>query len=186
MCAPSFSATSRAQAGTLECSPHNTLPIFSATLHGTHLDVRKSECMKPPLQPVLSKHILSIILTNWLIFNIKFIYRKYYKYLHDQSSLANSVDPVFWVSTNEKVEMKNVAVELTLITHLKFDLQVEGSFAEKFIWRLFIQQQLGYQTLLTVSGDTNSTTKYLYSTTPSLVGSFHASRKFKYPFKIVK
>ena len=49
------------QAGTVECPPHNTLPTFSATLRGTHLDVRKSECRKPSLQLVLSKHILSII-----------------------------------------------------------------------------------------------------------------------------
>ena len=86
----------------------------------------------------------------------------------------------------KRPKRKNVAVELNLITHLKFDLQVGGSFAENFIWPLFIQQQLGYQKLLTVSEDTNNTTKYLYSTTPFLVGSFPVSRKFKYPFKIVK
>lgn len=106
MCAPSFSATSRTQAGTLECAPHNTLPTFWATLHVIHVDVRKSERRKPTLQPVLSKYILSIILTNWLIFSIKFIYRKYYKFLHNQSSLTNPVDRVFWVSTNEKAETK--------------------------------------------------------------------------------
>lgn len=75
-----------------------------------------------------------------------------------------------------------MAVELTLITHLEFDLQVVGSFAENFIWPLFIQQQLVYQKLLTVSGDTNNTTKYLYSTMPSMVGLFPVSRKFKYQF----
>jgi hypothetical protein len=94
------------QAVMLECSPHNKLPTFSATLHYTHLDVRKPECRKPSLQPVFSKHILSIILTNWVIFSIKFIYRKYYKYLHNHSSLTIPVDPVFWVSTNEKAETK--------------------------------------------------------------------------------
>jgi len=53
-----------------------------------------------------------------------------------------------------------VVVELTLITHLKFDLHLVRLFAENFIWPLFIQEKLGYQKLLTVSDDTNNTTKY--------------------------
>jgi hypothetical protein len=72
----------------------------------------------------------------------------------------------------KRLKRNNVAVELTLITHFKFHLQLGGSFAQTFIWPLFIQQKLGYQKFLTVSEDTNNTIKYLYSTTPFLVGSF--------------
>jgi hypothetical protein len=90
------------------------------------------------------------------------------------------------VSANERVKTKNVVVQLILITYLKFYLQAVGSFAENFTWSLFIQRQLDYQKLLTVSGETINTTQYLNPTTPFLVGSFPVSRKFKYPFKIVK
>jgi len=134
ICAPSASATSRMQAGTLERPPHNTLPTFSATLNSTHLAVRKSVCRKPFIQPVLSKHILSIILTNWLILSIKCIYRKHYKYayLHDQSPFTNPVDPVLWAPTNGKAETKQRGRRIDFIYRFKIWLVVGRVVYRKF------------------------------------------------------